>query len=79
MDKKTIFEELNSILLKIKPSLVSEELNAETRLTEDLHIDSLTVLLLSLAIENRFGIKFDSTPEFTTVADVVSHIESKLV
>ena len=48
----------------------------ESQLVRDVGLDSLTILLLSLAIENKFGFKFEGNPKFTTVAEVLDYIES---
>lgn len=77
MDNNTILNELKSILLKIKPSLDTDSVNSTTRLVEDLGLDSLTIMLLSLAIENRFGFRFEGAPDFTTVGEVMEHIAMK--
>jgi len=77
MERNTILNELKSILIKIKPSLDTDSVNSETRLVEDLGLDSLTIMLLSLAIENRFGFRFEGAPDFNTVGKVMEHIEAK--
>ena len=46
----------------------------DSTLVFDLGIDSLSILLLSIAIENTFGFKFDQVPPFKTVGDVVQTI-----
>lgn len=79
MDRKAIFEELKSILVKIKPSIDTEGINEQTRVVEELHLDSLTMILLSLAVENKFGFRFEGAPHFDTVGDAIDHIESHKV
>jgi acyl carrier protein len=39
-------------------------------------LDSLTILLLSLAIENKFAFKFEGNPKFTTVGEVIDFISA---
>jgi acyl carrier protein len=52
------------------------KVNEESQLVRDVGLDSLTILLLSLAIENKFGFKFDGNPKFTTVCEVIDFIGS---
>ena len=48
----------------------------ETRLIDDLHFDSLGIMMFEMAIEDEFGITFDEPMNFLTVKDVVDYIES---
>ena len=50
--------------------------NEDSQLVRDLGLDSLTILLLSLAIENKFGFKFEGTPKFMTVREVLDYISA---
>ena len=42
---------------------------------KDLGLGSLTILLLSFAIEKKFGFKFDGPVKFATVGEVVDYVE----
>ena len=77
MQRETIFEGLKEILGQIKPSQDLSHINDDSQLVRDLGLDSLTILLLSLAIETKFGFKFEGTPRFTTVGEVLDYISSK--
>lgn len=74
MERHTILNQLKSILLKIKPSIDCEAVSEETLLIEDLGLDSLTIMLLSLSIENKFGIRFKGNPDFATIGQVIDYI-----
>ena len=74
MQRETIFEGLKEILIQIKPSMDFSSVNEDSQLVRDLGLDSLTILLLSLAIENKFGFKFEGTPKFMTVREVLDYI-----
>ena len=74
MQRETIFEELKEILKLIKPSIDFSNVNEDSQLVRDLGLDSLTILLLSLAIENKFGFKFEGNPKFETVREVLDFI-----
>ena len=74
MEREKIFEELTEILKVIKPNADFAKINEDSQLVRDVGLDSLTILLLSLAIENKFGFKFEGNPKFTTVREVLDYI-----
>ena len=76
MQRETIFEGLKDILKQIRPSMDVSTVNEDSQLVRDLGLDSLTILLLSLAIENKFGFKFEGTPKFMTVREVLDYISA---
>lgn len=76
MERDKIFEELKDILKIIKPSADFTHINENSQLVRDVGLDSLTILLLSLAIENKFGFKFDGNPKFATVGEVIDYISA---
>ena len=76
MQREDILSELKEILKLIKPSMDLAKVTEESQLVRDVGLDSLTILLLSLAIENKFGFKFDGNPKFTTVGEVIDYISS---
>ena len=76
MRREDIFEELKGILKQIKPSTDFSLVTDGSQLVRDLGLDSLTILLLSLAIENKFQFKFDGTPKFASVGEVMDCISA---
>ena len=76
MQRETIFEGLKEILEKIKPTMDLSTVNEDSQLVRDVGLDSLTILLLSLAIETKFGFKFEGNPRFNTVGEVMDYIEA---
>ncbi len=74
MQRETIFEELKEILKQIKPSMDLSTITEDSQLVRDVGLDSLTILLLSLAVESKFGFKFEGNPKFTTVGEVLDFI-----
>jgi len=75
MTDNVIFEGLKEILAVMKPHLDTSSATLESNLVRDLGIDSLSMLLMSLALENKFNVNFDtSAAPFTTVGEVVSYI-----
>jgi acyl carrier protein len=76
MQRETIFEEMKEILKQIKPAADFNNINDDSQLVRDVGLDSLTILLLSLAIENKFGFKFEGNPKFSTVGEVLDYISA---
>ncbi len=60
-------EDLKEILQLIKPLIDLSIVNEDTQLISDIGLDSLTIMLLNLAIENKFNIKFESAAETESV------------
>ena len=69
-------------MLKILMKLIQENLpdkdlsNAkpESRLIEDLGMDSIGMMMLSMSIEDEFGVTFDAPVTFKTVQDVLDFL-----
>lgn len=76
MNREAIFTGLKDILAKIKPSTDLSHVSEDSQLVRDVGLDSLTILLLSLAVETQFGFKFEGTPKFTTVGEVIDYISA---
>lgn len=78
MTRNYIFTELKTIFAQIKPSLDINTISEDTRLVEDLGLDSLTILLLSFAIEKQFKFKFQGIQRFVYVRGVIDYIENNV-
>jgi acyl carrier protein len=76
MQRETILSGLKEILAQIKPSMDLSTVTEDSQLVRDVGLDSLTILLLSLAVENKFGFKFEGNPKFTTVGEVIDFISA---
>ena len=74
------FERLIKIFKKVMPYANTDKISPKSSLVLDLHIDSVTLLMLVLGIEDEFGIQFDNLDNtaFNTVEDVIAYIDSKL-
>ncbi len=72
---KTDFERLLEILAQVVPNADASAITAESRLTADLGLNSLTIMLLAMSVEDKFGFEFDESASFETVADVMKYIE----
>lgn len=75
MNREDIFNGLKEIFKQIKPNLDLNSITPQTRLIEDMGLDSLTILLLSFAIEKKFDFKFEGTPKFAAIEEVIDYIE----
>ena len=71
MTKEEVFEGLKEIIGTIRPKTDLSNVGFQTELVRELGIDSLTMLLLSLAAEERFNMHFpDGAPAPVTVGEV---------
>jgi len=75
-----IFEKMKQAIIKVQPGIDESKIVPSARLTEDLEIDSLTKVELSLAMEDAFGFYLpdEELENIVTVNDAVVLIESKL-
>jgi len=70
MTREEIFAGLKEIITVVKPRLNLDTVTMDSQLVSELGIDSLSMLLVALAIEDKFQIKFEPTTRFNTVAEV---------
>ncbi len=77
MTREEIFNGLKEVLAVVKPNIDQTSITEQSNLWTDLGIDSLSILLISLAIENKFNFKFEGVPPFQTVAEVVDYVITK--
>lgn len=79
MSRETVFEGLKEIFTGIKPKLDLSQVSMDSKLVNDLGIDSLSMLLLSLAAEHKFQMQFATdVPPFETVGEVCDYIVSSV-
>ncbi len=71
-----MLEQLKEILEKVLPDMDMSSVNEDSRLIEDLDFDSLSMMMMSLEIEDAFGFRFEEFIKFDTVGDVCKYIES---
>lgn len=72
-----IFDKLLEIFGNVIPDVAPEEITMESDLLEDLGLNSLTMMLLAVSIEDEFGITFGDSVNLTTVKDVCDFISEK--
>lgn len=71
-----MLEKLKELMKNVAPEVDLDNVTLETKLIDDLHFDSLGIMMFAMAIEDEFGITFDEPMNFLTVKDVVDYIES---
>lgn len=72
-----IFDKLLEIFENVIPEVDANEITPDSSLTEDLGLNSLTMMLLAVSIEDEFGIQFENTDKLETVQDVCDYIAEK--
>ena len=70
-----MLEKLKELIKGVMPEVETEGVTEQTKLVEDLHFDSLGIMMLAMAIEDEFGFQFQETINFVTVGDVIKYIE----
>jgi len=79
MTRTEIIEKLKEIIA-FANNEQAEKVEESARILEDLGFTSIGMLYISIAVEESFGIRFDSVgiSDFITVKDLVDYIERKL-
>jgi len=72
-----MLDKLKEILSKVNREINMESVSTDTRLVEDLQLDSLAIMLFAMEIEAAFGFRFTEPVRFVTVGDVCAFLEAK--
>ena len=72
-----MLEKLKELMKNVDPDLNLDNVTLDTKLVDDLHFDSLGIMMFAMAIEDEYGVTFDEPMNFVTVKDVVDFIESQ--
>ncbi len=79
MAREEVFDGLKEIMASVKPSLDLGTVTFDSKLVSELGIDSLSMLLLSLAVEHKFNMRFENTEKpFDTVGEVCDYVINAL-
>lgn len=73
-----VLDRLKKIFANVMPNVNVDNITLDTQLQQDLGINSLSMLLLALAIEQEFDFRFETVNPFKTVGEVVAYIEGKM-
>ena len=75
MTREEGFDGLKEVLTVLRPHTDLTAVGFDTELVRELGIDSLTMMLLSLAVEEKFKMRFpDGEPMPVTVGDVCDNV-----
>ncbi len=75
MTQEEVLDGLKEVLTVLRPNTDLSNVNSSTELVRELGIDSLTMMLLSLAVEEKFKMRFpDGGPMPVTVGDVCENV-----
>ena len=70
-----MYERLLKLIQENLPDKDLANATKESRLIEDLGMDSIGMMMLSMSIEDEFGVTFDAPVTFKTVHDVLDYLE----
>lgn len=70
-----MLEKLKELMRGVDQDTNFDNVTLDTKLVDDLHFDSLGIMMFAMAIEDEFGVSFDEPMNFVTVGDVVKFIE----
>ena len=71
-----MLEKLKELMRGVDQDMDLDSVTLDTKLIDDLHFDSLGIMMFAMAIEDEFGVTFDEPMNFVTVKDVVDYIEA---
>ena len=72
-----MLEKLKEVLGKVNPDLDMNAVTEQTKLVDDLGLDSLAIMLFAMEIEAAFGFRFTEPVRFETVGDVCRFLEER--
>lgn len=75
MTREEIMAGLKEVLAMVKPKLDQSAITEDASVVRDLGIDSLSMLLMSLGIETKFGFHLQTQKPFEKVSEVIDYIE----
>ncbi|MBR4735273.1 MAG: acyl carrier protein [Bacteroidales bacterium] len=79
MTRQEVFDGLKEVISVIRPNTDLTNVSFDTPLITGLGIDSLSMMLLSLAVEEKFKMRFpDGAPIPTTVGEVCDAVIAAL-
>lgn len=70
MTRNEILAKMKGVLSVVRPSVNVDNIDFDTLLVRDLALDSLSMLLMGLALEKEFDVRFGDNVRFETINDV---------
>ena len=71
-----MYDRLLKLIQENLPDADLSKATMDSRLMEDLGMDSIGMMMLSMSIEDEFGVQFDEPVFFKTVKDVLDWLEA---
>ena len=71
-----MLEKLKELMRGVDQDMDLDSVTLDTKLIDDLHFDSLGIMMFAMAIEDEYGVSFDEPMNFVTVKDVVDYLEA---
>lgn len=72
-----MLDRLKEILSKVNKDIDMQNITEDTKLVDDLGLDSLSMMLFAMEIEASFGFRFTEPVKFVTVGDVCNYLENR--
>ena len=70
-----MYDRLLNLIKQYLPADKIASATPDSRLLADLGMDSIGMLMLSMALEDEFGVSFKGPVNFVTVKDVLDYLE----
>ncbi|MBP3059425.1 acyl carrier protein [Texas Phoenix palm phytoplasma] len=76
-----MLKEIKKIIVEKKSFLKEEDIKLETKLKEDLGLDSFDAFELVIELEKRFFLKIsdEAVNQFKTIGDVVEYLKKNII
>lgn len=72
-----MIEKLKEVIKNINKDIDLSTVSEQSRLVEDLGLDSMSIMLMAMEIESAFNYTFTGPVNFVTVKDVCDFLKSK--
>ena len=71
-----MLEKIKEILHRLLPDADIDATTPETKLVDDLGFDSLTMMAMSMELEESLGFRFEEQVVFVSVGDVIKYLDT---
>ena len=71
-----MLEKIKEILHRLLPDADIDAITPETKLVDDLGFDSLTMMAMSMELEESLGFRFEEQVVFVSVGDVIKYLDT---
>lgn len=68
-------EKLKMLISEAMPEIDISSVTENTTLQNDLGLDSLAIMMISIVVEDEFGFEFEGNISFETVGELCDYIE----